>query len=730
MGDVEQSVIDNLQRHDVRRWNCSAVAGFLNLSQLFAVLVFIGLSALAVATLLVPREREPVPAEVSGSPTPLEFLQRTVSNVLVNGDFITRAADGEAYVQIRYNSPEAFAQLVKAYRSEVSPQYRIITAVLQQSDDGSNWTGVATADELNGELVFDLRKAGAHKFWKMTVVKSGDAPEVVFGQLSFVKNGNFIQSVPLDAVWLSLVPASILILVSFQISLSFGCVFSATAVPVALFVLLYSLGYADFHTITESDSILYLERVLYGTYSPFRNAGYPTILLAVHHTIGLDYIAWCQLGTAIACYMAGAFLLAVRFANKWIGSILVLAVLLRGTIVQFAPDIMTEALFSAGLGLFAASLGILAWRPDRRAVVAAAVGIVLATLAKTIGVVLVLPALLLVRFLPKGHRLPVSGVIVICGLATYALMAISAYTRTGVASPESAAGFSLIGHVGWMLDDASMPPSDLTRSMIGAVAPVVAQRPPDLTNIHSLATLDRYVDVTASEYNTILWQKLYPIAASQFGWIERVEMNSFFLRFGLSSIRAHPFSYLRHIMAHFYGMWRDLGRAPPLRVAAINLRNPVSYASDTLAVRSEIPASVLAPYPSEDIRNGEAMTQSNLPLMFKNFWNVSLIFDGWTVALGALALLLSILFLVPGRLAFLYRTEIMIALSMNAYFGAHVLLQVSLDRYASTAVLAAIFLAASFVFTSCYALESMPAVLVSTLLKGRAATTASDARRN
>ena len=36
-----------------------------------------------------------------------------------------------------------------------------------------------------------------------------------------------------------------------------------------------------------------------------------------------------------------------------------------------------------------------------------------------------------------------------------------------------------------------------------------------------------------------------------------------------------------------------------------------------------------------------------------------------------------VLFLVPARLMRVYRTEIMIALSLNAYFGSHVLLQVN-----------------------------------------------------
>ncbi len=113
---------------------------------------------------------------------------------------------------------------------------------------------------------------------------------------------------------------------------------------------------------------------------------------------------------------------------------------------------------------------------------------------------LIVPALLLVRFLPRGKRLAVSGTIVIAGLATYGLLAVHSFTAAPeLRTPESFAGYSLMGHVGWMLDDTAMPPSDLTRKMIDAAAPLIAQRPADLADIHSLATLDRYVDVTVRD---------------------------------------------------------------------------------------------------------------------------------------------------------------------------------------------------------------------------------------
>jgi hypothetical protein len=671
----------------------------------FAVLVFVGLSGLAIATLLVPRE--PIPAEVIGSPTSAEYPSRSANRILDGGGFITRAPDGEAYVQIRYDTPEAFKRLIHTYRIELLPSQRIIAAALQLSDNGNNWTDVAEAGEQNGEFAFDLSNAGAHKFWKMSAVRSGDAPEVIFGQLLFVQDKNILQRLPLDVVWLGLLPASILVLISFQVVLSPARLFAVTALPVVLFVFAYTLGYIDYHILLFQDSAAYLQPVFKGSYASIRSAGYPSILWVLHKTVGLDRLAWIQLGTAMTCYLAGAGLLAARFGNKWIGPILVIAVLFQGTASQFAPAVLTETLFTAGLGLFAAALGALARRPDRLALGAAVVGIILVILTKSIGVVLVLPALLLIRFLPSKKRLSVSGTIVIAGLATYGLLAVSNYKRTGDLSAESFAGYALVAQVGGMLDDASMPPSDFTRSLIEAAAPVIAQRPADLTDIHSLATLDRYVDVTVQDFNAIIWRKLFPIAEAQLHTREKI--NSFFLRLGFSSIRAHPLFYLRHVAAHFYGMWRDLGTGWSLRFATIDMRRWPIYFTDpyTIDLRNAIPTSFLKTYPNNTVLTGEFVGQSNLPLMFGELWDSTVFSRRVALVLGVLALFLSILFVIPGRLTHIYRTEIMIALCLNAYFGAHVLLQVTLQRYAATGAFAAIFLAVCFIFTSLCVLGSL-----------------------
>jgi hypothetical protein len=661
----------------------------------FAVLLLALLFGLALATLSVSREQL-TPLDLSGSPTPPEHLPRTVDNLLGAGDFVTRAPDGEAFAQMRFGSPQSFRRIVHAYATEVWAQYRIRKAAIETSDDGMNWTNAAQAEERDGKLTFEVGNAGAHTFWRMVVLESGDAQEVVFGSLRYATSDGVLRRLPIDVAWLCLAPALILLFASLPPRLSPGRLFVAVAVPVVLFVSIYSFGYVAYHTINYPDSTTYLQRVVTGSYSPLRNSGYPLFLVLADKTLGLDRLAWLQLGTIVACYFTGVWLLVSHLQSKWLGPLLVLAFALQGATTSFADQILTEALFTAGLGLFAASLGALAWRPGIGAVIAGMIGIVLATLAKSIGLVLVVPALLLVRFLPKGARLRFSVPIIAAGVLTYGAMAVHGYSRTGNFAPESFAGYALFGQVGWMLDETFMPKPELTRALLNAAAPVVQRRPANLTPIDSFAALERYVDYTVQEYNALLWGTLVPIGERYFATTE--EANAFYLQFAIASIRAHPAAYLRHAAAHFYGLWRDLGHTEPLKTSTTIIRT--EPAPLEIRLRNAVPTSILQPYPEPAQVKTERISQEMLPLAFDVIWGRYWIRPQWTIALGLLALGLSLLFLIPGRLAMIYRTEIMIALSLNAYFAAHAMLQVTLTRYASAGILPALMLGASFVMTS------------------------------
>ncbi|HEV7877794.1 hypothetical protein [Bradyrhizobium sp.] len=686
----------------------------LNPLTIVAILVLALVLGLAVATLSVAPDQRAVP-ELSGSSTPPEFAGRTVDTLLGAGDFVTRAPDGDAFAQLRFASPRALARIVHTYLSEVWTQYRIRKAAIETSDDGQEWQVADRAEERDGKLSFQLGNAGAHRYWRMVVLESGAAPEVIFGNLRYVESTGILSKIPIDLAWLCLIPALILLFACLPAGVTPERLFVAVAVPVALFVSTYSFGYAGYHIVNYSDSYSYLQRLLTGGYSPIRNSGYASFLVVTSKLIGLDHLAWVQLAAIIACYFAGAWLLASYLGKRWLGPVLVLMFLLQGAATEFADQILTEALFTAGITLFAGSLGALAWRPGISALIAAMIGIAVATLAKSVGIVLVIPALLLIRFLPKRARWRFSIPIIAAGLLTYGTMAVNSYWRSGSFAPESFAGYALFGQVAWMLDDSFMPQSELTRALLDAALPVVRKRPAGLMEINSATALDRYVDYTVQEYNTLLWGTLAPVVSSRSLSVQ--EENAFYLQFALSSIRAHPAAYLRHVVAHFYALWRDMGNVEALRPATIRIRSEPPLAGPLeLQIRNMIPASILEPYPHQAQLKAELAAQTLLPLAVLAVWDSTWIKPEHTIALGWVALGLSLLFLIPGRLAAVYRAETMIALSLNAYFGTHALLQVSTARYAWVASLAAFMLGASFVGTSFDILKTVVADKVQPLL--------------
>jgi hypothetical protein len=504
-----------------------------------------------------------------------------------------------------------------------------------------------------------------------------------------------LRQVPIDLVWLSFIPTVLVLFLLFSLQLSLNRLFFSFAIPVALFAFVYSFEYVPYHALHFNDSPGYLQRVLTGTYASNRNSGYASILAAINGTIGIDSIAWVQFGAIMICYLFGAWLLGSNLKKKWLAPIIVGMFLAQGATTAFSDQILTEALFTAGLGLFAASMGALAWQASAGALIAGMVGIVLAVLAKSIGIVLVIPALLVARFLPRGVRIRSSVPIAAAGLATYFAMAGYNYLRTNTFAPESFGGKVLVGHVAWMLDDKYMPSSDLTRQMIAAAAEVIRKRPDSLTKIDSREAIDHYVDYTAAEYDELLWRALYAVGAPHFK--SGADENAFYLRFAISSIRADPKPYILHSAVHFYGLWRDLGNIQTLREATIGIRaQPLRETISERQLRDSNPTSVLARYPEQAQLEAELGKQESLPLAVPGLWNHRWINSVWTIALGLLSLVLSTLFFIPGAWALAYRTEIMIALSLNAYFAAHALMMGTLPRYANVGILAAIFLITNF----------------------------------
>jgi hypothetical protein len=157
----------------------------------------------------------PAPIEVAGSPTPAEHAGRTVQG-LIKGttDYVTAAPDGEAFVQLTFAGAQGFGRIVHSYPSGAWAVYRVRRAAMRWSDDGGQWVDGAVAAEAGETLTFDLARAGPHRYWRLLVLESGDAKEVVLGRLSFVGASQELLSVPMPllAIILGLTSLAIFLL--------------------------------------------------------------------------------------------------------------------------------------------------------------------------------------------------------------------------------------------------------------------------------------------------------------------------------------------------------------------------------------------------------------------------------------------------------------------------------------------------------------------------------------
>jgi hypothetical protein len=663
----------------------------------------------AVATLFVNRATLG-PIEVTGSATPDEFPSRTISNVMRGGDFVTRAPDGEAHVRVRFAAPVNIGIISHRYPWYVSPPYRIRRAVIQWSDDSSTWNDAAYAEDQGKPLRFNIGDIGPHRNWRLLALESGSAAEVVFGNLSFQPPGSpfdkAFEDLPVDVAWLMLIPALLAMFALSPLGLSTDKVFFSFAAPIAAFIIALSFGYAPIYPLIAGDSYYYAQAFLTGSFSEVRNSGYPTFIVAVGKLVGLGALPLIQLGIEVLCYVLGVRVLTVNSRFVWLAPLMLGVFCLQGIPTSFAPWILSEALFAAGLVLFGAGLAASARLPTVSTLVHAAIGLAIATAAKSVGIVLLIPALLLSRFLPTGTRLRAVAILVAPGLTIYAAMVGHAYHRTGTPAAETYAGISLIGHVGWMIKEPTPGEPSVTESVRKAVQPIIASRPAGLQRINSREKLENYIDYTSAEYNPLLWLSIIPAAQGSFQDMRALER--YVLTLSIQSILSRPSEYALHVLAHFYGLWRDIGRSlEDLPSAAVNVRRYPGRVpeADRLAYDKNFGAA-LGLWPSQAELDSMGDAQLNVPLAFDELWTF-VSHQAWlrneTIWLGLLAVLLSILFLVPGKVAWTYRAEIMLSLSINAYFLGHALFQVTLGRYAAAAIPAAILLALSFGGTTVHA---------------------------
>ena len=148
-----------------------------------SLLLFAGATVFLGLAIRADRQ-QPQPIALTGSATPKIYSTRIVANVLqANGDFVTDAPDSEAFVMFEYRDPVRVDTVRHWYSDEVWPAYQIRALSLQSSDNGTEWINAGTNAGPEGHVTIKSDGRDAHRYWRLIIIESGGAPEVVVGRV-------------------------------------------------------------------------------------------------------------------------------------------------------------------------------------------------------------------------------------------------------------------------------------------------------------------------------------------------------------------------------------------------------------------------------------------------------------------------------------------------------------------------------------------------------------------
>ena len=222
--------------------------------------------------------------------------------------------------------------------------------------------------------------------------------------------------------------------------------------------------------------------------------------------------------------------------------------------------ILTEAFFTTFIVLHFAMAGLfIKTRAWHHAVLA---GIFLAALILVrpagYSLLLALPLLVwLLRGEPKKALIGVGAPVLI----SFVLVALFNFARYGTFDAQSYGGFTLLGHVTHLIE-----PGDGARSGPHAetVEEIAKRMAPITTTLRTRPFPDALWREKSQKYNELLYSHALPTInrdlQSQDPNLGGVELHKrsaeVSMAIALSIIRAHPWDYMRNVLANYYGMWQ------------------------------------------------------------------------------------------------------------------------------------------------------------------------------
>jgi len=447
----------------------------------------------------------------------------------------------------------------------------------------------------------------------------------------------------------------------------------------------------------------------YLNWSLFRTVGYPLLLHFYHLAFrSWEYLALFQLNLLLAGVFFLTYAVTRITGSYFIGWLFLALVVGAGNMLLSAADVLTEAAFSAFAMLHLAFTILFFERGRPLFGLLAGLALAAAVLVKSVALVLVGPLILFLLLVPASRR--ALFILVFCP-AIVAWLTPSIYNlgRHGFFESSIAGGYALGGHVAWGIYPHSGSAYFEEASLIERrLRPVLAHRPAKSNSV------GEYVNFTANEYNTLLWGNVVPELATHYanicspGFWEMLskcswnecssrcvpKLNETLQQLAKEAIGSSPRKYAYHVLAHDYGMWRDVFAAgTDFLSGAISRAESLLASYDPKSSGNLVILAPLPPFKSVSERQAIVSGIDNwaskklfdlVMLRVLSEWVGQYVLHRYTVLMFGIGVFACLLAFRLSQLSSASKAYCYSGLYLNAYFLGTALVQPSLYRYAWT----------------------------------------------
>jgi hypothetical protein len=297
-----------------------------------------------------------------------------------------------------------------------------------------------------------------------------------------------------------------------------------------------------------SRPILFPDSSAYLHPGPAQSVGYPLFLSAIQEVSGsLHGLVPIQLNLLLLSFGVLGNSVKQVTGSPAAGFLVAAGLMLDRYVTDYSYHVLTESLFTTLVVLHLASALRLLHTFSRGQAVWCFTVLTAATIVRPAGYSLLL-AISILAFLQKRHWRAVSTI----GALTVALSLLCAslvkFGQTGVFAPQSFAGINLVGQVSSLIRaDMPLEDADLVRRLDTELKPFRER-------IERTSYPKEYWMVTAELYNPMLSVVIAALNQHQ-GQAAGASINDRAMRLALATIRFEPWGYVRHVAAHYYGMW-------------------------------------------------------------------------------------------------------------------------------------------------------------------------------